>query len=158
MAEYDVFVSYSHQDALFVQSLVDALEARGVKAWYDGGELRVGESFMQKIGDALEQSRYFLLAISPDYLVSQWTPFELGVALSAESTKGALVIPVLVRKSDLSALPGPLRKRPFLDATQASAEEIAAEVAEVVKQDSKLGLPRTRIVLESASSSLDSKQ
>jgi hypothetical protein len=140
MAEYDVFVSYSHKDALFVQSLVDALEARGIKAWYDGGELRVGDSFMQKIGDALEQSRYFLLVLSPDYLASQWTSFELGVALSAASTKGARVIPVLVRKSDLSALPIPLRRHQVLDATQTSVEQLAAEVAEVVKQNEQVGL------------------
>jgi hypothetical protein len=142
MAEYDVFVSYSHKDALFVQPLVDALEARGIKAWHDGGELRVGENFMRQIGDALEQSRYFLLVISPDYLASQWTSFELGVALSAASTKGVRVIPVLVRKSDLSALPSSLRRLQFLDATQASAEQIAAEVAEVVKQDEQVGLAR----------------
>jgi hypothetical protein len=140
MAEYDVYVSYSHKDALFVQPLVDALEARGIKVWYDSGEIRVGEYFMRTIGEALEQSRYFLLVISPDYLASQWTPFELGVALSAVSTKGARVIPVLVRKSDLSDLPNPLRRHQFLDATQASAEQIAAEVAEVVRQDEQVGL------------------
>ena len=140
MAEYDVFVSYNHKDALRVQPLVDALEARGIKAWYDSGELRVGESFMRKIGDALEQSRYFLLMISPDYLASQWTPFELGVALSAAATKGVRVIPVLVRMADLSALPGLLRRHQFLDATQASADQIAAEVAEIVKQDEQVGL------------------
>src|ERR1700755_1061920 len=105
MAEYDVFVSYSHKDALFAQHLVDALEGRGIKAWYDGGEIRAGESFMRRIEDALEQSRYFLLMISPDYLASQWTSFELGVALSAASTKGARIIPVLVRDVDLSSLP-----------------------------------------------------
>jgi lipoate-protein ligase A len=140
MAEYDVFVSYSHEDALFVQPLVDALEARGIKAWYASGELRVGENFMRKIGDALEQSRYFLLVISPNYLASQWTSFELGVALSAASTKGARVIPVLIRKSDLSALPSPLRRHQFLDATREPIEKIAAEVAELVKQDEQVGL------------------
>jgi hypothetical protein len=140
MAEYDVFVSYSHQDALFVQSLVGALEARGVKAWYDSGELRVGESFMQKIGDALEQSRYFLLVISPNYLASQWTSFELGVALGAASTKGARVLPVLVRDSDLSALPVPLRRYQFLDATETPIEKIAARIAEVIKQDEQVGI------------------
>lgn len=140
MAEYDVFVSYSHKDALFVQRLVGALEAQGIKAWYDSGELRVGEQFMRKIGDALEQSRYFLLVISPDYLASQWTSFELGVALSAASTKGVRVIPVLVRTSDLSALPSPLRRHQFLDATQQPVERIAAEVADLVKQDEQVGL------------------
>ena len=140
MAECDVFVSYSKRDADFVRPLVDALEARGVRAWYDGGEIRVGENFMRRIEDALEQSRYFLLVISPDYLSGQWTPFELGVALSAASTKEARVIPVLVRKSDLSALPRPLRRHQFLDATQASAGQVAAEVAEVIKQDEQVGL------------------
>ncbi|HLM56325.1 MAG TPA: toll/interleukin-1 receptor domain-containing protein [Pyrinomonadaceae bacterium] len=140
MAEYDVFVSYSHKDVPFVRRLVNALEARGIKAWYDSEVLRVGESFMRQIGDALEQSRYFLLVISPDYLAGQWTSFELGVALGAASTRGERIIPILVRKSDLSALPNSVRKHRFLDATLASAEQIAAEVAEVVKQDEQVGL------------------
>ena len=146
MAEYDVFVSYSKRDAGFVRSLVDALEARGVKTWYDGGELRVGESFMRRIEDALEQSRYFLPVISPDYLSGQWTPFELGVALGAASSRGAGVIPVPVREAVVPAppdLPAPLKlltRYQFLDATQVSAEQIAAEVAEVVKQDEQVGL------------------
>ena len=148
MAEYDVFVSYSHKDAPFVRRLVNALEARGIKAWYDSEVLRVGENFMRQIGDALEQSRYFLLVISPDYLANQWTSFELGVALSAASTKGARVIPVVVRKSDLSALPGLrlLRRHQFLDATPTweSAEQIAAEVAGVVRQVEQVGLAENR--------------
>jgi len=133
MAEYDVFVSYSKKDADFVRSLVAALEARGVRVWYDGGEIRIGESFMRRIEDALEQSRYFLPVISPDYLSGQWTPFELGVALSAASTKEAYIIYVLVRESDLSALPRPLRRHQFLNATQASAEQIAAQVAAIIE-------------------------
>lgn len=140
MAEYDVFVSSSFEDALFVRHLADALEAHGIKAWYGGGEIRAGEHFMQKIGDALEQSKYFLLMISPNYLAGQWTSFELGVALSAASTRGARVIPILVRKSDLSALPSPLRRHQFLDATQEPVEKIAAEVAELVKQNEQVGL------------------
>ena len=137
MAEYDVFVSYSHKDAPFVRRLVNALEARGIKAWYDSEVLRVGENFMRQIGDALEQSRYFLLVISPDYLAGQWTSFELGVALGAASTRGTRVLPVLARHT---LMPPPLTKYQFLDATETPIEKIAAEVAEIVKQDEQVGL------------------
>lgn len=146
MAEYDVFVSYSKKDAPFVRSLVGALEERGIRAWYDGGELRVGENFMRRIEDALEQSRYFLLVISPDYLASQWNSFELGVALGAASARRVRVIPVLVGETALPAssdLPAPLKpllRYQFLHVPRASAEWLAAEVAEVVKQDEQVGL------------------
>jgi hypothetical protein len=136
MAEYDVFVSYSKKDAPFVRSLTEALRERGVKVWYDSGELRVGENFMRRIEDALEQSRYFLLVISPEYLSSQWNSFELGVALSRDaSSNGGHILPVLVRDAEVSSLPTPVSKYQVLNAKQLPVEQIAAKVAEVVKHE-----------------------
>lgn len=134
MTKYDVFVSYHHADAPVVRELVRALKKHEVKVWYDEGSIRVGESFMREIEEALEHSQFFLLIVSPDYLSSQWGSFELGVALGRadSSPKGSHILPVLARSA---TLPLQLKKYELLDATQLSVEQIAAKVAEVVKQE-----------------------
>ncbi len=158
MAEYDVFVSYSKKDAPFVRSLVDALEERGVKAWYDREEIRAGDRFMRDIEGALEQSRFFLLVISPDYLSSQWTSFELGVALGAAATREARVISVVVRPTDLAILPAPLRRHDLFYAAHMPAKNLAAEIAGFVKQAGQAGPAKNPDLPDTVKVSSDTKQ
>ena len=133
MAKYDVFVSYHHADAPFVRELVRALKEHHLAVWYDGENVRTGESFMREIEDALEHSQFFLSVISPDYLSSQWAFFELGVAIGrdASSKSGTHVLPVLLRPAEL---PPQIKKYEIIDGTQLPVGRIATKVAEVVRQ------------------------
>jgi len=51
---------YSSKDKLLARTLVEALTKRGLRVWYDEDSIRVGDSFLSSIGDALEHSRYFV--------------------------------------------------------------------------------------------------
>lgn len=135
MDKYDVFVSYSKKDGPFADSLVKALDGEGVKVWHDRGVMRFGDSFMHNIEDALEQSRYFLLIISPDYLSSQWTSFEMGVALSRDaSSNGGHLLPVFVRNARDLPLPNTIRKYRGFDAEEKPVYELATEIADIVRK------------------------
>ena len=68
---FDVFLSFAHNDSSLAGALADALEKKGLRVWYDKRRLRLGDSFLHTIEDALEQSRCFLLLISPDYFRGQ---------------------------------------------------------------------------------------
>lgn len=131
-----VFLSYSQRDAAFVRHLAGALRAEGVDVWYDEGELRVGDTILRQIEEALEQSRYFLLVISPEYLSSQWSQFEMGVALGRDPlSPGRRILPVIVREVEPSKLPPWIAHLTALHAKDMPVERIASTVAAVVQQD-----------------------
>jgi predicted nucleotide-binding protein len=133
---YDVFMSYSQKDKPLARKLVEALTKRGLRVWYDEDSIRVGDSFLSGMSEALEQSRYFVLIISPDYLSSTWQNFELGVALGRKwSSRQAAVVPVFVADVDKSSLPPPISHLQGINAKHLSPEKIADEVAEIVETE-----------------------
>jgi hypothetical protein len=62
--DYDVFVSHASEDkARFVDSFVAALRERGLRVWYDGNEIRVGDDFRRKMEDGLARSRFGVVVL-----------------------------------------------------------------------------------------------
>jgi predicted nucleotide-binding protein len=128
---YDVFLSYSKRDSAFVEQLAEALRSRNVAAWYDEGAFRWGDNILHSLENALEQSRYFVLVVSPSYLASQWANFEMGVALG----RGLPIFMILTQDVDLAALPPRIAQLQALRATEVSVDRIAAAIAAAVKAD-----------------------
>lgn len=59
-----IFISYSHQDASFVNTLVNNLIAAKHHVWMDRWELSLGDSLTQKIESALTKANAILVIIS----------------------------------------------------------------------------------------------
>lgn len=138
-SEYDVFISHAHSDAAYVDELVVALEQAGVRVWHDRGALRLSEDFSSALEQALEESPYFVLVISPDYLASQWCNFEMGVVLGRKLTQEAgRVIPLYLRPVDPAKLPASINQLQWLSARQLSVKQVARILAEVIKQPEQL--------------------
>ncbi len=136
--KYDLFISYAKQDLPFVDRLVHSLEAEDINVWYDRGSLRLGEDFSRGIQEALEQSRNFLLVISPDYVSSPWANFEMGVALSHDpAARARSIIPLFVREVDRSALPPRIAQTPGIFARDLTVEQIAEHLAGIIKPGNK---------------------
>jgi hypothetical protein len=130
---YDVFLSHSAKDKKFVRTLAKALMERGLRVWYDESNIRVGDTFLSNISDALEHSRFFVVVVSAEYLSSSWANFELGVALGRNwSEHKAKVLPIFLAGVDRSALPPPLAHTQGWDARNSPPEKIAAEVADLL--------------------------
>jgi len=61
----NVFVSYAHEDEQAVGGLVAELEKRGIKpVWFAPKELQPGDQLGPEIKKAIDQARYFLLAVT----------------------------------------------------------------------------------------------
>ena len=78
----DVFISYSSKDEETANLVVDGLSARGVQCWKAGTyTINSGEDFRQKIADALDECKIFLIILSEHSMSSPWCKLELTEAL-----------------------------------------------------------------------------
>lgn len=118
---YDVFVSYSRRDQAFVRMLVERLMHSGVSVFYDESDIAVGQSLADSLHRAVENAKYVLVIMSPDYFKSQWGKLELDLALQQEfETHRTKVIPLLVRDCEMPPL---LRSKVWADFRDTEAFE-----------------------------------
>jgi hypothetical protein len=92
-----VFISYSRKNLDFVERLVKDLQDAGFEVWYDISGLEIGKRWVTEIEDAIKQSQYFIVILSPDSIKSEWVEREF---LSAEKYK-LKIIPLLFQSCDL---------------------------------------------------------
>ena len=59
-----VFISYSHQDKRFVDRLAAQLVRQKVNVWLDRWELKVGDSLISKVQDAIVGASALLVILS----------------------------------------------------------------------------------------------
>lgn len=82
--DYDVFVSHASEDkARFVDSFVAALEARGLRVWYDSNEIQLGDDFRRRMDDGLARSRFGVVILSPNFF-KYWPEAELSALFNQE--------------------------------------------------------------------------
>ena len=86
-----VFISYSRKDIEFVQRLANDLKAAGFEVWYDLSGLEAGTQWGKEIQKAIHESQYFLVALSPNSVKSDWVEREFLYA----SDQGLKIIPLL---------------------------------------------------------------
>jgi hypothetical protein len=92
---YDVFISHAYEDkTAFANDLAVALKQKGLKVWYSGFELRLGDSIADNVNTALLNAKYGVVIISPAYLEKQWAMSELR-ALLAQETSAGRILPLL---------------------------------------------------------------
>jgi hypothetical protein len=133
-SKYDVFISCSHKDQSSAQELVEALKLKGVSAWMDTGT-QPGKRWADQIEKALKQSKVFLFLLSPDFLTSKWTNFELGVALSkAAVAPDTRIIPLAIKPLNKKSLPGPLRDLGVIDVKNISSGQAAEKVVQMLEE------------------------
>ena len=132
-SKYDVFISYSNKDKSIARKLAEALKTKGISAWTDT-QITAGKDWSSQIEKALQQSKIFLLLLSPDFLTSQWTNFELGVALGKAATSSDThIIPLTIRGVNKKSLPKPLRDLQVIDAKDISSSQAAEKVVEALE-------------------------
>ena len=92
-----VFLSYSWADKPLARGLAEGLEASGCRVWIDEGELRVGDSLVQSISEALDQVDFVVALVSPASLGSDWCRKEISLAMTGEvKRQGVTVMPLRV--------------------------------------------------------------
>ncbi len=106
------FISYAVEDRGIASALGDALEERGVNAWYDV-MVPVGDSLEAEIYNLISASDYLIVLLSPHTLSSKWTSYELSTAIGKELTiRGITILPVLIADTEI---PDVLRQYQLID-------------------------------------------
>lgn len=97
-----VFISHSSSDKKFVRTLKDDLELNGIQTWFDEDELDYGDSLVEKLETAIEQSTHFIIILSPNSIDSDWVKIELSKAkLLKDQSTLKKIIPIKYRECDL---------------------------------------------------------
>jgi hypothetical protein len=92
---WDVFVSHASEDKeKFAKPLVQALQQRGVKVWFDAFTLTVGDSLRRSIDRGLAQSRFGIVVLSEAFFQKHWPQLELDGLVARESAGVKVILPV----------------------------------------------------------------
>jgi hypothetical protein len=93
--EWDVFISHAWEDKeSFARPLAKALEAKGVRVWFDEFTLTVGDRLRRSIDYGLANSRYGIVVLSPHFFAKEWPQKELDGLVERESGGEKVILPV----------------------------------------------------------------
>ena len=92
-----VFISYSRKDLAFVERLAKKLRNAGLDVWYDLSDLEVGTRWGKEIQKAIQQSRYFIVVLSPNSTESEWVEREFLYA----DNHNLKIVPLVYKSCDM---------------------------------------------------------
>lgn len=108
-----VFLSYSSKDKRFVRGLAAKLETAGIRVWLDEAEIKVGQSLIGRLREAIDSVDFLVVILSKASVESHWVQKELDIAMNQEiKRKKVKVLPILKEVVDL---PGFLEGKLYLD-------------------------------------------
>jgi len=91
---YDVFISHATEDKPYVEPLVEALEAAGIKVWFDKTALEWGDDLRPSIDRGLANCRYGIVVLSKAFLgKKKWTEYELNSLFALEQPGKKIILP-----------------------------------------------------------------
>lgn len=97
-----IFISYSHNDKDFVDQLASNLVRHKARVWVDRWELNVGDSIIDRIQNAIQESDAFIIIISKSSMNSDWCKKELSSGFLRElEEKRVIVLPVLLENAEM---------------------------------------------------------
>lgn len=97
-----VFISYSHQDREFADTLAIQLVRNRVNVWLDKWELRVGDSLLERIQTAIQGSSALLVVLSKASVQSAWCRRELNAGLTRElEERQVVLLPLLLEDCEV---------------------------------------------------------
>ncbi len=111
-----VFISHAGPDLPFAQRLADGLVKVGINTRLDQAEIKAGDNIVTWMNDAIGESDYLLVLLSPQSRDRYWVRMEWSNALMKEAhLRRAFVIPVILPGLLDSEIPDMLRAKAFLD-------------------------------------------
>jgi hypothetical protein len=109
----DVFISHASRDREAVErELVLFLRKNGVAPWYSRDDIRSAAVWETQIRRALQESEWFLIALTPAALGSEWVRSEVHWAMEKRSER---TIPVMLEPCDPSELHLQLIRYQYID-------------------------------------------
>jgi len=92
-----IFVSYSSKDKRFVNRLINRLLDLDIKIWFDVFEIKVGDSIIEKINEALDRTEGIAIIFSRNSIKSNWVKKEINTTLIKKLNKKKIdIFPILI--------------------------------------------------------------
>jgi hypothetical protein len=136
--DFDVFISHASEDKdEVVRPLAHALQAGGLKVWYDEFELKIGDSLRRKIDSGLAKSRFGVIVFSKVFLKKGWTNYELDGLVTKSVNGEQVLLPIwhnITRKEIIEYSPSLADKLARSTSTH-TVEEIAGEIVALISKD-----------------------
>ena len=95
--EYDIFISYSRKDREFAQRLAKDLSNEGFEVFIDIEAIQAGNTFRQQTVEAIDNSKAFIVVLSPDSVQSDNVGKEVDLAQDSRRR----ILPVLCRAVEI---------------------------------------------------------
>ncbi|MGW6960616.1 toll/interleukin-1 receptor domain-containing protein [Streptomyces chartreusis] len=96
------FISYSRRDAEFAISLDAALRAAGVRTFRDERDIRVGDSFPERIYAGISSASHLIHIVSKESASSRWVAEELDAAKVRQlEGSGFKILPAVIDDTEL---------------------------------------------------------
>lgn len=104
MSGPSIFISYAHEDGELARALGQALPRRKCPVWIDEGEMRVGDSLIERIATAIREVEFVVALVSEASVGSNWCKKELSLAITGGlGREGVKVLPLRVGNVEMPA-------------------------------------------------------
>lgn len=123
-----VFISYAHKDKSFAKKLAGELEVAGMKVWWDFDSLKGGQDWQKEIERGIKGCDFFLVALTPDAVASEWVGNEIAYASNAQKT----IIPLHLKKCEV---PIGLIKKQYIDFEKQTQKAAIKELLGILKSE-----------------------
>ncbi len=93
ISEMAVFISHSTIDRVRVESeIVSLLQGKGIGIWYSKDDIVTAEVWERSIREGLKRCEWFLVAVSPNAIKSEWVHREVHWALDRRAGRVVVVL------------------------------------------------------------------
>lgn len=132
--EYDVFISYAHEDHDYAEKLAGAIQGLGLTVWIDNQSMAWGGSQIQAMDDGIRNSRFSIVVLSPSYFEKYWTTHEYRSMLVKAQNQHDLILPLFhhVTADQVKEYNLELADRHALNTSISTVEDIANELYQLI--------------------------
>ena len=144
MSQKKLFISYSSKDGVYLDRLVEQLQAAAITSidLWDDKKIKIGQAWDKEVKDALDHSAAAILMVSAKFLNSDYIKStEIPKMLIEKERNGLKMFPILIR-------PCPWQEHRWLTELQFHKPLTPISSLTVVKQEQKLSDFATEIKAE----------
>jgi TIR domain len=129
--EYDVFMSYAHEDGEAADYLVRELEAHPSRprVFQDKPSIRPGDPWQQEVWEALDACRRIVALYSEAYLTSKVCQEEYNIARTRQRNEGGVLVPIYLVTTKL---PTYIRILDYVDCRESDRARLRAASTEIL--------------------------
>ena len=103
--EYDVFISYAHEDSDIASMVYGALEKKGLKCFIDKDGISGGDDWLSVLAASIQKSCIFIPLVSRAFYVSDYSMNELQLAVMEQKRGSLTIFPYIIEEGTEAEMP-----------------------------------------------------